>query len=135
MVTPTNLSKINFSEAEKGNRRKKRGCHSQPKQSRINGFAALRVLDRLVCQWHEGVKRCRRHLTHNVCHSSLAAESCLLRSKAIRIKSNVLGQEFVDDPDKLSGTVSKSSVMATALGTLQVVVLPEGFIVLHDIVC
>ena len=133
-MTLTNLSKTDFSEAEKKNGRKKWGCHSQPSPSRINGFAALRVLDRLVCQWHEVVKRCRGHLPHNVCHSSLAAKSCLLWSKTIRIKSNIFGQKLVDDPDQLSGTMSKCGIVTTALGTLQVVVFPEGFVVLHDIV-
>lgn len=80
-------------------------------------------------------KKCQGHLPHNVCQSSLAAKSCLLWSKTIRIKSNVLGQEFVDDPDQFPGAMSKSGVMATALGTLQVVVFPEGLIALYDIMC
>lgn len=132
-MTLTNLSKSIFSEAEKGNRRKKWGCHSQPIQSRINGYAALRVLDRLVCQWHEVVKRCRGHLPHKVCHSSLATKSSMLWSKAIRIKSNVFRQKLVDDPNKLTGAMSKSAIVPTALGTLQVVVFPEGFVILHDV--
>ena len=72
--------------------------------------------------------------TQGVSHLT-GSESCLLSSKAIRIKSNIFRQKLVDDPDQLSGAMSKGAIVTTTLGTLQVVVFPEGFIVLHDVVC
>ena len=59
----------------------------------------------------------------------------MLCSKAIRIKGNVFRQKLVDDPNQLTGAMSKGGVMTTALRTLQGVVFPKGFIVLHDIMC
>ena len=62
------------------------------------------------------------------------SERCLLWSKTIRIKSKILRQELVDDPDQLSGAMSKGGIVTATLGTLQVVVFLEGFVVLHDII-
>ena len=58
----------------------------------------------------------------------------MVRSKTIRIKGDIFREKLVDDPNQLSGAMSKGSVMTTALSTLQVIVFSEGFIVLYNVV-
>ena len=72
-------------------------------------------------------------LTRGVHHSLAGWKRSKERSKAFRIKRKILREKLVNDPDKLAGTMTERGIVAAALRTLQIIVLPKGLVVLHDV--
>lgn len=59
----------------------------------------------------------------------------LVKGLLVEVEYHLVSEHLPDNPDELTGTVPEGIIMCPALRHLFVIVILEGGVVLHDIVC